>query len=82
MWREFLSNLRVRQSHESDGLLAQYISENIINELLKAHFDAGQCVAKPSTTSLSVIAMRYACGYVPMTLLHKIERSGMLHCIP
>jgi len=38
-------------------------------------------VPKPSTTSLSAIeknAMLYACGYVPITLLCKIERSGMI----
>jgi len=58
LWQEFLSNLRVRQS---DNLLVQYISENILNDLLKA-----------SMTSLSAteeMAMRYACEYGATFLL-------------
>ena len=49
LWWEFLSDLKVRQG---DDLLALYISEKTFDELLKAHFDAGQCVPKPSMTSL------------------------------
>ena len=81
MWREFLSNLWVKQSLEGDGLLAQFISENIFNELLKAHFDAGQCVPKPSMKSLSAIeenAMRNVCGYVPMT---QLPRAIVFHIL-
>ena len=58
LWQAFLSNLRVRQS---DNLLVQYISENILNDLLKA-----------SMTSLSAIeenVMCYACEYGAMFLL-------------
>ena len=58
LWQAFLSNLRVRQS---DNLLVQYISENILTDLLKA-----------SMTSLSAIednAMCYACEYGAMFLL-------------
>ena len=58
LWQAFLSNLRVRRS---DNLLVQYISENILNDRLKA-----------SITSLSAIeenAMCYACEYGAMFLL-------------
>ncbi len=79
-WKKLLVALGVSNAEEVDPLLEKSVFREVFVELVTEYFCAttmNKAVQTTESTELSsdeLNAMRYACGYVPRSLLKKYER--------
>lgn len=82
LWSELLRKLKITDS-ENDSLLEQSVYSEIFSMIMCEYFSsqsAGEPSPLPELSSDELNAMRYACGYVPRSLLKKYEsKSGEVY---
>ena len=78
LWHDFLDSA----SLERDPVLFQYVSDQVIQELIAKHFTVSQTAAPspvPPLTYEEVNALRYVAGYVCQKVKKNIEASKHAH---